>query len=138
MNARALVASVACVMSIGAHHQATQPAARVLGISFSIDTVVLTADARGDTAVLQLWKAFASFKGRVRFAGGRGRLDVESRRAGAPLVVDRAVVNVPLALPGEYYLFDSTSFTLVHPTTRSFHRFGITGDAYSFSIRRDG
>jgi hypothetical protein len=43
-----------------------------------------------------------------------------------------------LGAAGDYYLFDSTSYTLVHPATKTFARVAIRDDSYNFVENREG
>ncbi len=133
-------AAVLCIAaaSSSSAQQPTAAPGTVPGIVFSVDTSVLAADARGDTAVIRLWSAFASYNARVTFASGRGRMDILSQRPNPALIVDKEISTAPLARPGEYYLFDSTGFVLVHPATKTFTRFTIADDAFRHEIWRDG
>jgi hypothetical protein len=89
---------------------------RAAGIRFSIAGPDSPSPAQGVLGVIG---------GIVEFAGGRGRLDVDST-AGRDVNVNGVVVTRPLAKPGDYYLFDSTGFVLVRPHNRTFSvfRFG--------------
>ena len=86
------------------------------GIRFAIDTAEAPAPARG---------AFQTFAGVVEFAAGRGRIDVAALRRGPTLSVNGVIIGSPLAAPGDYYLFDSTTFVLVRPASRSFSSFEL-------------
>jgi hypothetical protein len=136
-GAAAIILTIATVDRLGGQAPDVGPG-RVAGIAFSIDTSVLAADARGDTATIHLWSAFASYNARITFAKGRGRLDVLWRRPSPILVIDRILPSVPVATAGEYYLFDSTGFVLVHPSTRTFSRFEIIDAAFRLEIWREG
>ena len=91
------------------------------GVRFAIDTAEIPAPARG---------AFRTFAGVVQFAAGRGRLDVTTPRRGPTLSVNGVVIAPPLAGTGDYYLFDSTSFVLVRPATRSFSSFELSRSSW--------
>jgi hypothetical protein len=109
------------------------------GISFVIDTAIFDANALPPGQDAQrAWSTFASIRARVTFAGAKGRMDILWTRDGPPLLIDSVASAAPLATAGDYYLFDSTSFTLVRPRTRSYTRFAISGDAYNHEGRRDG
>jgi hypothetical protein len=76
--------------------------------------------------------------GSIVFAGGRGRLDVTAVARHPVVRTADVVLAAPLAKPGDYYLFDSTGFVLVRPSTRTFSTFQIADDRYNYEGRRDG
>ncbi|MES2180312.1 MAG: hypothetical protein V4550_20830 [Gemmatimonadota bacterium] len=108
------------------------------GITFVVDTVTFNANALppGEDALLE-WRSFASYTASITFASGRGRMDITSRRGGPSILVD-SVEAAPVAAKGDYYLFDSTGFVLVHPASRTFTVHAISEDSYNFEGRRDG
>lgn len=109
------------------------------GIEYSIDTALFQENnLPPGAAALREWALFSSFTARVRFAAGRGRLDVLSRRAGPRIVVDSFASTLPLGGPGDYYLFDRQGFLLVHPSSRTYSSFSISYDSYGFPGSRDG
>jgi hypothetical protein len=120
--------------------QRSEPARdSVRGISFVIDTTVFDANALPPGQDAQrTWSTFASIRARVTFAGANGRMDILWTRGGPALLIDSVASAAPLATAGDYYLFDSTSFTLVRPRTRTYTRFAISGDTYNHEGRRDG
>jgi hypothetical protein len=73
----------------------------------------------------------------VEYALGRGRFDVIEQIPAATVLVD-GIDFTPLGRPGEYYLFDSTGFVLVRPSSRTFVRFAVADAAYNFHNGRDG
>ncbi|HEY4216812.1 MAG TPA: M56 family metallopeptidase [Gemmatimonadaceae bacterium] len=73
----------------------------------------------------------------VESAAGRGRVDVLAIDSAAP-VLRNGVDLAPLGMRGDYYLFDSTSFVLVHPASKSFSVFAINDAAYNFAEDREG
>jgi hypothetical protein len=91
------------------------------GVGFSIGTVETPAPARG---------ALGMFDGVVRFAAGRGRLDVTTPHYGPPIAVQGRTIAAPLARAGDYYLFDSTGFVLVRPASRTFSTFVLSESSY--------
>jgi hypothetical protein len=91
------------------------------GVRFSIGTAELPAPARG---------ALGLFDGVVEFAAGRGRLDVTAQHGSPPIAVRGVTITTPLAGPGDYYLFDSTGFVLVRPTTRTFSTFVLSESSH--------
>src|SRR5207244_3163622 len=118
---------------------AAQRTTTALGLEYSIDTALFQENAipAGQEA-LREWAAFSSFTGRVRFAAGRGRLDILTRRAGPLVVVDSFAVSAPLGGPGDYYLFDRRGFVLVHPSSKTYSTFSISGDSFGFPGTREG
>ena len=67
----------------------------------------------------------------------RGRLDILAVDS-APAVLRNGLNLDPLAARGEYYLFDSTSFILVHPASKTFSVFAIAATAHNFKNGREG
>lgn len=125
---------VAVTMRVRAQQQPT-----AAGIAFTIDTVTFTENAlpAGPDAT-RLWSTFGSFTARVRFAAGRGRLDILTRRAGPAIVVDAFASSAPLGAVGDYYLFDSTGYVLVRPRAKTYSVFSIWGDVYNRARGREG
>jgi hypothetical protein len=91
------------------------------GVRFNIGTAELPAPARG---------ALGVFDGVVEFAAKRGRLDVIAHRGRPPIAVGGVTIVTPLAGPGDYYLFDSTGFVLVRPTSRTFSTFVLSESSH--------
>lgn len=111
------IAALALVLVGCATASTPGPRGRLRGVRFAIDTAETPAPARG---------AFKTFTGVVEFAAGRGRLDVTAARGGPTLAVNGVAIAMPLARPGDYYLFDSTGFVLVRPTARGFSSFVLS------------
>jgi hypothetical protein len=111
------------------------------GVAYTIDTTVLTRStydsSRPDPASAG-YAAFQTYAARVEFANGRGRIDIVTRRAGPTIVADTVVPTTPLGMPGDYYLFDTSGFVLVHPSTRTFSSAAISHDAYGSYDFREG
>ncbi|MEO6865185.1 MAG: hypothetical protein ABI229_07020 [Gemmatimonadaceae bacterium] len=110
------------------------------GITFAIDSV---RDAPPPAAVVRQFgmppELVAQIVGTVVFAGGRGRLDVKAVARRTPtLRVQGIVLAAPLAIAGDYYLFDSTGFVLVRPATKTYSVFHIADDRFNYEGRRDG
>jgi beta-lactamase regulating signal transducer with metallopeptidase domain len=82
--------------------------------------------AGNDTSLSSLDRALENFDGVVTFAGGRGRIDIVEKTGAPPTEVRGVRVAGPTAQPGDYYLFDSTAFVLVRPSTGSFSRIALT------------
>lgn len=114
-------------------------AQQAASIAFTIDTVTFTENAlpAGPDAN-RLWSMFGSFTARVRFAAGRGRLDILTRRTGPTIVVDGFASSAPLGTVGDYYLFDSTGYVLVRPRAKTYSVFSIWGDVYNRARSREG
>ena len=88
-------------------------AQELAGIQFTVDSADAPSPARG---------VLASVSGTIEFADGRGRLTLASVSTHA-VVVGGIALMPPLGSPGDYYLFDSTGFTLVRPSNHTFARF---------------
>ncbi len=93
----------------------------IQGVQFAIDTAETPAPAKG---------AFRTVAGVVQFAAGRGRLDVIAVRVGPAVVVHGVTIAAPLAISGDYYLFDSTGFIVVRPATRTFSGFALSRSSW--------
>jgi hypothetical protein len=91
------------------------------GVRFTVDTAETKAPATG---------LFAMFVGRVEFAAGRGRIDVSAVLPHSARSVNDVTIGPLLARPGDYYLFDSTGYILVRPTSRSFSQVSFTASTY--------
>ena len=76
--------------------------------------------------------------GVVTLVEGHGRFDVTANAGGPSVAVGGVRVDRPLGAAGDYYLFDSTSYTLVHPATKTFARVAIRDDSYNFVENREG
>src|ERR1051325_9669194 len=87
----------------------------VSGIRFSVDT----------SAAL-----FSMLGGRVEFAAGRGRIDVSAIAARAARNVNDVVIGPPVARSGDYYLFDTTGYIVVRPSSRTFSVVSRTAATY--------
>jgi hypothetical protein len=118
---RWLIAPVALMLAGCATGASLGSRSPLTAVRFSIGTTELPAPARG---------ALGMFDGVVEFAAGRGRLDVIARKDGPAIAVRGVTITSPLAGSGDYYLFDSTGFVLVRPTTRTFSTFVLSESSY--------
>jgi hypothetical protein len=67
----------------------------------------------------------------------RGRLDILAVDSSPPVL--RNGLNLdPLGVRGDYYLFDSSSFILVRPASKTFSVFAIKAISYNFNNGREG
>ncbi|HEY4307636.1 MAG TPA: hypothetical protein VGM82_24390 [Gemmatimonadaceae bacterium] len=82
-------------------------------------------------------QAFTGFEATVTFAAGRGRLDIVTNPPRPELVAEGVSVAPPLAMPGDYYLFDSTGFILVRPNQRTFSPFVIADHEFNYENLRN-
>jgi hypothetical protein len=73
----------------------------------------------------------------VESAARRGRVDILAIDSAAP-VLQNGLNLAPLGVRGDYYLFDSTSFVLVRPASKTFAIFAIVDAAYNFNNGREG
>jgi beta-lactamase regulating signal transducer with metallopeptidase domain len=73
----------------------------------------------------------------VECAARRGRIDIFAIDSAAP-VLRNGVNLAPLGIRGDYYLFDSTSFVLVRPASKTFAVFAIADASYNFNNEREG
>lgn len=111
-------------------HAAHAQTATVHGIRFVVDTSPeLTPLGPGPVKPLGL---------QVTYATGRGRVDVLAKPVRPRLKLGEVIVASSLAIPGDYYLFDSTGFVLVRPATREFVAFEISDASFNYEARRDG
>src|SRR4051812_15690228 len=101
----------------------------IAGITYSIDSL-------GDMGPTP--RILKTFSGIVRFARGRGRLDITGKTTSQPIRVEGLVIAAPLASVGDYYLFDSTGFVLVRPADKTFSSFWFVDASYNYEGRRDG
>ena len=127
-----------CALASTARPQAARPALR--GITFVIDSA---REAPPPPAIVKQFgmppELLTQFAGTVSFACGRGRVDVAAVARRTPTIrTEGVVLAAPLAVAGDYYLFDSTGFVLVRPATRTFSVFSIADDRFNFEDRRDG
>ena len=100
------------------------------GISFAVDTTPeITPQGTGPVRPLGI---------RVTWAGTRGRIDVLSRPVRPVMKVGDVILGPSLAMPGDFYLFDSTGFVLVRPATRQYSILQISDAAFNYDGRRDG
>jgi len=76
--------------------------------------------------------------GVIMFVDGRGRFDVTANSRGPSIAVGGVRVDAPLGGVGDYYLFDSTGYALVHPATKTFARFVVRDNSYNFVENRTG
>jgi len=88
----------------------------VPGVRFSIDT-------SGTSVFLRL-------AGQVEFGAGRGRIDVSGVASRAVRSINGVTIGAPAARPGDYYLFDSTGYVVVRPSTRTFSVVLFTSATY--------
>ena len=125
-----LVASaLGCVRAPTVQTAAPLATRRVSGITFTVDHGPDGGPVPG---------VFNDFAGSITFAAGRGRLDITERSKYAGTVVAGIPIATPLGGPGDYYLFDSTGFVLVRPTSKTFVTFGLSDVSFNFQNRRDG
>ena len=120
--------------------QAQRAQATIPGITFAIDS---GREAPPPPAIVKQFgmppELITQFAGMVSFARGRGRLDVVAVARRTPSVRTQGIVlTAPLAAAGDYYLFDSTGFVLVHPAKQTFCVFAIADDRFNYEGRRDG
>jgi hypothetical protein len=87
----------------------------VSGIRFSVDT----------SAGL-----FSMFGGHVEFGAGRGRIDVSTIAARVARSVNDVAIGPPIARSGDYYLFDTTGYIVVRPSSRTFSVVSRTAATY--------
>jgi hypothetical protein len=102
--------------------------AHLPGIRFHIGIAELPAPAQG---------TLGTFEGAVEFAAGRGRLDVIARTSRPSIAVKGVTINAPIASSGDYYLFDSTGFVLVQPTSRTFSTFALSESSFRLGDVRE-
>ena len=123
------IAAASVLMLIGCAKASTHGSSIPLtGIRFHIGTAELPAPARG---------TLGTFEGSVEFAAGRGRLDVIARTSSPPIAVRGVTINTPIASPGDYYLFDSTGFVLVQPTSLTFSSFALSESSFRLGDVRE-
>jgi hypothetical protein len=100
------------------------------GITFAVDTAPeLTPQGPGPVRPLGV---------RVSWAGTRGRIDVLSRPVRPVMKLGDVTVGPSVAMPGDYYLFDSTGFVLVRPAKKQYSILEISDAAFNYEGRRDG
>ena len=100
------------------------------GIAFAVDTTPeLTPQGPGPVRPLGL---------QVTWAGTRGRIDILTRPVRPVIKVGDVTVGPSPAVPGDYYLFDSTGFALVRPATKQYSILQISDAAFNYEGRRDG
>jgi len=120
--------AVAC--SPRSHPDLAPDAASIRGITFAVDTTPeVTPAGPGPVRPLGI---------RVSWAGGRGRIDVLNRPLRPVMKIGDVVVGRSEAIPGDYYLFDSTGFVLVRPTVRQYSALFISDATFNYEGRRDG
>ena len=94
----------------------------VRGVRFAIDTTETKAPATG---------LFSMFAGRAEYAAGRGRIFVLTVALRPTRSVNGGVTVGPLlARSGDYYVFDSTGYILVRPSSRTFSGVSFSESAY--------
>lgn len=125
-----VIAAIGLSIAIAAPSRAQRPASDSLAaIAFDVEPSVGGASGAG---------TLPPFAGTVRFAQGRGRIDIVSVDAWTPVAIGRMEMAPMLARPGDYYLFDSTSVTVVHPSARTFTRIALGATEYNFTNGRTG
>lgn len=97
--------------------QASHSPAKVPGVTFCLDTI----EPSGSRGLL------TPISGRVSYASGRGRLDIEAVRHAPLTIVNGARVAPPAGRAGDYYLFSDSALVLVRPRTRTYAQLRITG-----------
>lgn len=123
-----------CIIGVGVLVPLTSDAyaqgSDIRGISFAVDTTpAFGLEGPGPIKSLGL---------KVTWAETRGRVDVLSRPVRPFIKIGDATVGQSLAVPGDYYLFDSTGFVLVRPATKQYSIFRISDAAFNYEGRRDG
>jgi hypothetical protein len=119
---------IAC--SPGSHPILAPEAGTIQGITFAVDTTPeITPQGPGPVRPLGV---------RVSWAGSRGRIDVLSRPSRPVMKIGDVTVGRSQAVPGDYYLFDSTGFVLVRPAIRQYSALHISDAAFNYEGRRDG
>ncbi len=135
-----ILCSILSVLALASVGYAQGAGPTISGITFAIDSV---KSSPPPPAVVKRFgmppELVTQIAGTVVFAGGRGRLDVAAVARRTPAIrTEGIVLAAPLAVAGDYYLFDSTGFVLVRPATRTFSVFAIADDRYNYEGRRDG
>lgn len=115
---RALTAA-AVVLVAGAASKGTPRT--IPGVRFRIDTAETRAPGAG---------LLPTFAGRIEFAAGRGRIDVSAVAFKLTHSVNDVTIRPPLGQAGDYYLFDSTGYILVRPSSRTFSSVSFTASTY--------
>jgi hypothetical protein len=119
---------VAC--SPRSHAILAPEAGAIQGITFAVDsTPEVTPQGPGPVRPLGM---------RITWAGTRGRIDILSKPLRPVMKIGDVTVGPSQAVPGDYYLFDSTGFVLVRPAIRQFSVFHISDAAFNYEGRRDG
>jgi beta-lactamase regulating signal transducer with metallopeptidase domain len=72
----------------------------------------------------------------VESAARRGRVDILAVDSAAPVLLN-GLNLAPLGVQGDYYLFDSTSFVLVRPASKTFTIFAVVDATYNFNGLRE-
>jgi hypothetical protein len=135
-----VVGAVLLLFTLASAARAQAARSTIPGITFAIDS------GRAAPPPPPIVKQFGmppelitQFAGTVSFACGRGRLAVAAVARRTPTIrTEGVVLAAPLAVAGDYYLFDSTGFVVVRPATRTFSVFWIADDRFNFEDRRDG
>jgi hypothetical protein len=109
---RGLSTAFCLILLAGSTNVASQT---VSGVRFSVDT----------SAAL-----FSMLGGRLEFAAGRGRIDVSTIAARAARSINDVAIGPPIARSGDYYLFDTTGYIVVRPSSRSFSVVSRTAATY--------
>ena len=105
-------------------------AGTIQGITFVVDTTPeVTLQGPGPVRPLGI---------RVTWAGSRGRIDVLNRPVRPVMRIGDVTVGRSEAMPGDYYLFDSTGFVLVRPAIRQYSALRISAAAFNYEGKRDG
>jgi hypothetical protein len=98
-----VLSTAACLVLFGGSTNATRQT--VPGIRFTVDT----------SAAL-----FSMLGGRVEFGAGRGRIDVSRVAVRLARSINDVTIGPPIARSGDYYLFDTTGYVVVRPSSRTF------------------
>ena len=98
------------------------------GITFTVDTATDGEIVSGILSSLRL---------KVAFADGRGRIDVLARATRPTVQFKWVTFARTSAVPGDYYLFDSTSYVHVRPASRTYTRYVLAAASHNYQGRRD-
>lgn len=93
------------------------------GIAFTVDT------ATGSEIIDGI---LSSFRLKVAFADGRGRIDVLARATRPAVKFKWLTLARPSAVRGDYYLFDSTSYVHVRPASKTYTRYVLTAVSHNY------
>ena len=126
---RAVALAIGFSVPMAPRAQAQRSADSVQAIAFNIEPGSDGAAGAG---------SLPGFAGTVRFAKGRGRIDVASVAPWKAVAIGKMEMAPMLARAGDYYLFDSTGVTVVHLGARTFTRFSLGATEYNFANGRAG